>query len=40
MDSIDFSCHEALFNNARKSGSKISKKQKQHKNTSCEVIHK
>jgi hypothetical protein len=38
MDSIDFSCHEALFVAARKSGSKVKKKQDQHKNKAAEVI--
>lgn len=37
MDSIDFGCHDTLFVAARKSGSKLSKKQKQHKNKRTEV---
>jgi hypothetical protein len=33
MDSIDFGCHQSFFEKvaARKSGSKIAKKQSQHK---------
>jgi hypothetical protein len=33
MDSIDFGCHQSFFEKvaARKSGSKIAKKQNQHK---------
>jgi hypothetical protein len=37
MDSIDFSHHEALFFEARKSNSKLGKKQKQHKTKASEV---
>jgi hypothetical protein len=37
MDSIDFSHHESFFE-ARKSGAKTAKKQKQHKNKASEVI--
>jgi hypothetical protein len=38
MDSIDFSCHEALFVVARKTGGKIVKKQEKHKHKAAEVI--
>jgi hypothetical protein len=39
MDSIDFSCHEAVFIAiaARKTGGKIAKKQKKHKHNVAEV---
>lgn len=36
MDSIDFSCHETVFA-ARKSGGKLAKTQKKHKNKRTEV---
>jgi hypothetical protein len=43
MDSIDFGCHQSFFEQiakARKNGSSIAKKQKQHKTRLTEVKKK